>query len=245
MPAWPRLTAGLAAIAAVSLTVVSGAPACGGGSAPAATTTPTSTPTPTPTPMDPQTVLDRAGDAMDGISSFEFRLDHESGGTVLMPNLVIGEIEGHVIRPDRLSIDFRGRFGNFPIKGRLISVADVTYMTNPLTDAWEVVPQDVSPVGFFNEIAGMLSQVTQAVAAPNGPDVHRITGRLPAEALEPLVGTTVTGTTIAVDLVVRGSDFYLLEATFHGRVNEAEDADTVRVITLSRFNESFTVEPPP
>ena len=247
MPHWPRSIAAFAAVAVVS--VVSVAQACGGGSGPdsppAPTGTPTPTSTPTPTPIDPLAVLERAGKAMDGVSSFEFLLDHESGGTVLMPNLVIREIEGYVVRPDKLSIDFRGRFGNFPIKGRLISVGSVTYMTNPLTDAWEVVPQSVSPVGFFNEIAGMLSQVTQTSAARDGPDVHRITGRLPAEALKPLVGTTVTGVTIAVELVVRGSDFYLLEATFQGRVNEAEDADTVRVITLSRFNEPFTIEPPP
>ena len=200
--------------------------------------------TPTPTPINAQALLEQAGRAMESVSSFEFRLDHESGGTVLMPNLVIRELEGRVVRPDRISVEFKGRFGNFAIKGSLVSVGDTSFMTNPLTDAWEKVPPDVSPVGFFNEIAVMMSRVTQASAAPEGDGLFSIRGRLPAEALEPLVGTTVTGATMAVELVVRGSDFYLVRVTFDGKVTEDEDADTVRRISLSKFNEPFIIEPP-
>ena len=230
----------MAALLAVVL--VAAAHACGGDSG--SQSEPSVTPTPTPTPINPQALLEHAGRAMEGVSSFEFRLDHESGGTVLMPNLVIRELAGQVVRPDRISVEFKGRFGNFAIKGSLVSVGQTSYMTNPLTEAWEKVPPDVSPVGFFNEIAVMMSRVTEASAASEGDDLFSIKGRLPAEALEPLVGTTVTGATMAVELVVRGSDFYLVEVTFDGRVTEGEDADTVRKITLSRFNEPFTIEPP-
>lgn len=198
----------------------------------------------TPTPINPRALLERAGRAMEEVSSFEFRLDHESGGTVLMPNLVIREIKGQVVRPDKISIEFKGRFGNFAVKGSLISVGDTSYMTNPLTDAWEEIPPDVSPVRFFNKIADMMSQVTQASAASDGNDVLRIRGRLPAKTLEPLVGPTVTDATTAVELVIHSSKFYLVEAIFDGRVMESDDADTVRRITLLRFNESFTIEPP-
>ncbi len=188
-------------------------------------------------------LLQRMGAAMEEVSSFEFLLDHESGGTVLMSNLVMTEITGQVVRPDRLSIGFKGRFGNFAIQGQLITVGEATYMTNPLTDEWEEIPPDVSPVRFFNEFADMVSQVTPSGATWDG-DLFRVKGRLPTEALEPLVGSTIKGETVGIELAALSSNGYIVEVKFDGAVTEAEEAGTVRSITLSRFNESFSIELP-
>ena len=239
-----RLLRGLAtrpgAVAALLAMVVATSHACGNGSGPDVEAQP---PTPTPTPIDTTALLQRMGAAMEGVSSFEFLLDHESGGTVLMPNLVMTEIEGQVIRPDRLSLRFKGRFGNFAIKGRLVTVDDTTYMTNPLTEAWEEIPPDITPVRFFDEFSGMVSQVVPAGATLDG-DLFRVKGRLPTEALEPLVGSTIKGDTVAIELTARAGSAHIVEVTFDGAVTEAEEAGTTRKITLSRFNESFSIELP-
>ena len=213
-----------------------------GGSEPGVEAQP-STPVPTPTPIDPAVLLQRMGAAMEEISSFEFLLDHESGGTVLMSNLVMSGITGQVTRPDRLSIEFRGRLGNFAIRGQLVTVGEATYMTNPLTDEWEEIAPDISPVRFFNEFADMVSQVTPSGATLDG-DLFRVRGRLPTEAMEPLVGSTIKGETVGIELAASASDARIVEVTFDGAVTEAEEAGTIRRITLSRFNESFSVELP-
>ena len=213
-----------------------------GGSEPEVEAQP-STPVPTPTPIDPAVLLQRMGAAMEDISSFAFLLDHESGGTVLMSNLVMTEITGQVTRPDRLSIEFKGRLGNIVIRGQLVTVDEATYMTNPLTDEWEEIPPDISPVRFFNEFADMVSQVTPSGATLDG-DLFRVKGRLPTEAMEPLVGSTIKGETVGIELAASASDAHIVEVTFDGAVTEAEEAGTVRRITLSRFNESFSIELP-
>ena len=230
------------ATAALMALVVATSHACGNRSEPEVEAQPP-TPVPTPTPIDPTMLLQRMGAAMEGVSSFEFLLDHESGGTVLMSNLVMTEISGQVIRPDRLSIGFRGRFGNFAIRGQLITVGDATYMTNPLTDEWEKIPPGISPVRFFDEFADMVSQVNPSAATLDG-NLFRVRGRLPTEALEPLVGSTIKGDTVAIELAALASNGYIVEVTFDGAVTEAEEAGTMRSITLSRFNESFSIELP-
>ncbi len=230
------------AAAALVAMVVASSYACGSGSGPEVEAQPP-TPVPTPTPIDPAVLLQRMGAAMEDVSSFEFLLDHESGGTVIMPNIVMTEIEGQVIRPDRLSVGFKGRFGNFAIRGRLVTVGDTTYMTNPLTDEWEEIPPDISPVRFFNEFADMVSQVIPSGATLDG-DLFRVKGRLPTEALEPLVGSTIKGETVAIELAASTSNAHIVEVTFDGAVTEAEEAGTIRRITLSRFNESFSIELP-
>lgn len=241
MRAGPKLALAAAILAAIAL-----AQACGR-STPPPTPTPAPTSTPTPTPINPQALLRESGLAMERLGSFQFHLGHKSGGTPLSPGLLLQEAQGTVIKPDKISAQFSGTFGGFAIKSGLITLGDDSYMTNPLTGRWESVPRQVSPLGFFNPslgIAAMMSQVEQVALLPGGKDVHRLKGRLPTEALAPLLGTTLKGTTVGVELAIDGSHFYLLEATIEGTVTPGEPEGTVRLITISRFNEPFTIQPP-
>ena len=248
-------------VVAAIIAIAIGAYSCGGSdsdstptpptSVPTASPTPSPTPspspTPTPVPIDPQALLRESGSVMEGLKSFQFRLEHKSGNTPLIANLVVNEAEGQVIKPDKIAADFKGAFGAFVIKSSLITVGDTSYMTNPLTGQWEGAPGNVSPLGFFNPsrgIADMMSGMDELKVLPDGKGVHRLAGRLPAEALAPLVGSTVKGATVAVDLTIDAKDFYLLEVVIDGRLTEAEPDGTVRVLKLSRFNDPFTIEPP-
>ena len=215
---------------------------------PSLTVTPVASPTPAPTPVNPRALLRESGAIMEALRSFHFRLDHRRGGTPLLPGLLIQEAEGDVISPDQISTDFSGSFGGFAVKSSLITIGDKSYMTNPLSGQWEDVPTDVSPLGFFNPrqgIASMMSQVESPTLLPGGRDTIRVQGRMPAEALAPLLGATVKGTTVAVELAIDANELYLLEAVFDGRVTPTEIDGVIRVIRLSRFNEPITIEPPP
>ena len=235
---------------AVTAALLTGAEACsrsGTTSTPVANAISTPLPTPTPLPIDPRALLREAGRVMEDLSSFHFRLYHRSGGTHLLPNLIIEEAEGDVIKPDKVSVNFAGTFGAFAIRASLITIGDSSYMTNPLTGQWELVPTEVSPLGFFNPrrgIASMLSQVDQVTLLSSDGNVHRLAGTLAAEALAPLVGETVRGVAIEVELTIDASNLYLLEAVFDGRVTPTEPEGTVRVVTPSRFGEPVAIEPP-
>ena len=239
-----RLLVGIAIVALVAAAHACSRPGRGASSpapsTPVPTLTPTSSPTltPSPTPVNPAALLQESGKAMEGLESFHFRLDHRSGGTTLVPNLVIQEAQGDVVKPDKTSTEFSGTFGGFALRSSLRTLGDESYMTNPLTGKWESIPTDVSPLGFFNPrqgITAMMSRVDRASLVLGDRGVYRIKGRLPAEALSPLAGTTAQGSTVAVELTLGADDLYLTEAVVDG---------VVRVITLSRFNMPVTIEAP-
>ena len=215
---------------------------------------PTSTPptvTPSPTPINPQALLEKSGKTMESLESFHFLIEHTSGGTPLLPGLLITSAEGGIVNPDRLTVDFGGQFGSLYIKSSFIALGDANYMTNPLTGQWETVPAEASPLGFFSPqrgISAIMTQVSGVSIVSSDEHSHRLTGKLPPQALSSLVGTTISDTSAAalvlVELTIDAEDFYLLEAVLDGRVTADEPDGTVRVIAFSQFNEPIDIESP-
>ncbi|MCH7744444.1 MAG: LppX_LprAFG lipoprotein [Chloroflexi bacterium] len=235
------------------IAVMIGSFSCGGSetnpskSDTAATQTLPSTPTPSPTPVNPQVLLEQSGQAMESLDSFHFLLEHPSGGTPLLPGLLITSAEGDVVKPDKISVDFGGAFGIVYVESSVVTLGDSSYMTNPLTGKWENVPTEVSPLGFFDPqrgVSAMMFQVTQASLISSDEGTYRLKGSLPAEALAAILGPTIKGVSISVELTIDADSLYLLEAVLDGRVTADEPDGTVRVITLSRFNEPVVIEPP-
>lgn len=229
-----RLTA-LLVVALVALA------ACGGSSSTAATATPTSV------PPDPAELLRLAGRATSDLRSFRFRLDHRGGGTPIAPNLTITEADGDVVSPDRIAIDFAGTLGAFAVRSGLVTIGEDSYMTNPLTGLWESVPRNVSPLGFFDPrvgIGSMLTRVEAPVLLATGDEEHRVSGVLPVDALQPLLGPQTQGTTVKVELTIDAATNFLTKAVLDGRATASEPDGVVRIITLSQFNEPLIIDPP-
>ncbi len=223
------------------------ATACG--SSPAVEPAPTAAPTPTPTPVNVEALIQRSGEAMADLKTFRFFLSHPSGGTPLdlLPGLAIQEAEGAVINPDGLEARFSGALGALYVESNLISVADKSYLTNPLTGKWEAIPQEISPLAFFNPrdgIASMMSQVREVALTSDDADEYRVAGLIPAEALAPLLGKTLSGVSVSVELTIDRQSYHLREARFEGRVTSGEPDGTIRIITLSGFDEPLSIEPP-
>ena len=131
-----------------------------------------------------------------------------------------------------------------------ITVGDDAFLTNPLTGAWESLPQNVSPLGYFNPrqgIAAIMSQVTEVVLEGKETDretPYIIIGNVPSEALKPLLGNVAEGELVEVRLKIETESLRLLEARFSGVVTPGEKPGIVRNIALSRFNQPVAIEPP-
>lgn len=200
-------------------------------------------------PSDPTAILERSGQATQDLASFRFDLTHNEGGTQFIPGLVVEEAQGDVVKPDRLALKFSGIFGGgYAIKSTLISVGGTTYMTNPLTGAWQEMDDTVSPLGFFNPsvgIAAMMLQLEDAEEAETDKDdVHRLTGTLPASALSPLLGSAIEDAYVDVELTIDAERHYLLEAIVSGRVIASDEEGIVRTIELRDFGEPIEIEAP-
>ena len=227
------------------------AAACGTSEFESATTpVPSPTPTPTPVPLDPLEILERSGQAMQTLRTFNFRLYHDHGSLELIPGLHVNKASGKVVNPDKLSVEFSGSFGEgFAIRSQVITVGSQTYMTNPLTGTWEASDASVSLLGFFSPTRGiseMMAQIEDAslVDTERSDKEYRLSGSLPTTALAPLVGSTLTNKTVRVELTIEAGSDQLLEARFKGTVTPTDVEDAERVIVLSFFNEDISIEAP-
>ena len=209
---------------------------------------PTAIPAPTPTPIDVKALLTRSGEATGALKTFRFQLEHNGeGGTPLTDTLAVTEADGTVVSPDGLSIEFAGTVGSFAVRSSLITLGDDSYMTNPLTGAWEQVAREVSPLGFFDPqrgIGSMMTEVQSPVLVSKSDTEFEIEGALPVQALKPLLGGLTQGTTVNVRLTIDATTFFLKQAILDGRVTATEPDGVIRTITLSEFNEQVTIEPP-
>ena len=127
-----------------------------------------------------------------------------------------------------------------------IAVGDATYMTNPLTGAWAEVPDEVSPVGFFDPqrgIEAMMTGVQNPALVSNTQTEYIINGDLDAQALEPIFDTTQPGT-VRVEVTLHKETLFIKKAVIEGRLTAGEPEGVVRTITLSRFDEPITISPP-
>lgn len=210
---------------------------------------PTAVPAPTPTPIDVAGLLARSGEATGALETFRFQLEHNGvGGTPLTESLTVTEADGTVVSPDAVSVEFAGTLGSFAVRSSLITLGDDSYMTNPLTGAWEQVAREVSPLGFFDPqrgIGSMMTEVQTPVLVEKSDDQFVIEGDLPVEALRPLLGgSLMEGNTVDARLTIDSDSLFLQRAVLDGRLTASEPDGVARTITLSEFNEQVTIEPP-
>ena len=162
-------------------------------------------------------------------------------------SLTVTEADGIVVSPDAVSVEFAGTLGSFAVRSSLITLGDDSYMTNPLTGAWEQVAREVSPLGFFDPqrgIGSMMTEVQSPVLVEKSDAEFVIEGALLVEALKPLLGGLMEGNTVDVRLNIDSDSLFLTQAILDGRLTAIEPDGVVRTITLSEFNEQVTIEPP-
>ena len=208
-------------------------------------------PTPTPTPIDPQALLERTARAVNAVESFHFVLAHPKGGTPMLDALLIHDGEGDVVKPDKLSVEFGGVFGNIYITADFIAVGGQSYMTNPFSGNWELVPSEVNPISFFSPekgLAAIIAGVSNPTLIASDPDTYRVGGKLPPQALASFFGETIhsedVNDFVDVELTLDAESYLLIGVVLDGRITEGEPYDTVREITVSGFDQPVEIEPP-
>lgn len=214
---------------------------CGGGkSAPAGSPTPTAA-----------GVLKHSSRAMADVSTFQFVLASQGGDTPLPGGMALSGANGVMARPDRVDLTARARFAGFVVEVRVINVAGVTYMTNPLTGGWQRFEGNLNPLAFFDPAQGVtlvLDSVTEPAIVASEPvagyETYHITGRLPAGAVQFISGSFVEGSVLDADLWIDRDDSLLRKVQLKGRITQGEVDGVVRNLTFSNFNEPVSIQPP-
>lgn len=215
--------------------------ACGGD---AATATP-------PPGLSPRDVLDSSAAAMAGVNSFRYSLENFGGETPLPAGLSMRSARGVMAKPDQMTAEISASFLGFRVEVNVISVGQRTYMTNPITGAWQTFATGLSPVAFFDPAKGvnliLRGMIQPSIGEPGevgGTPVIRIVGQLPAEAVQFIAGSFAEGSVLEAELSIGQEDRLLRQVRLAGRITEDEPDGMVRVLTFSDFNQTFDIKPP-
>lgn len=209
------------------------ASACGGSAAPSAAA-----------------LMARAATAFDQVTSFHFTLTAQHLGA--SDPLPVTQATGEVQRPDKLSATalVASPFGQVQVK--LIIIGQQEWITNPLTGLFQPTTGYASLLAIFNAQQGVGAALTQ-MRQPSTPqtsssatgDCWKITGALPTSAVAGVVnGAAASNASVPTTVCVGATDNELYSVTLAGPVSLTDTAQTVRVFTLSKFNQPVTIAAP-
>ena len=207
----------------------------------------------------PQTILRAAREATDIADSYHLEMDFEMKATAdgaerRIFHRVIADIRGKDLRLDVST--------NFPVPGhlgpyafQLISVDDVTYVTNPETGEWEVGDDSATSLTTFDFtdedfIAGIRELSVEGIDTLDNVDTYRTAGVLSAEssAASSLIGVLVEGWQgeLKVEYWVGVDDSLIRKFTIGGELesNGKHRAFVSMIVGLSDFGAEFIIEVP-
>jgi hypothetical protein len=206
------------------------------------------TPVPVATPVTAPEAVVLSGAAMSALDSFSFQLTHESGHTTLSGALQLTRAGG-LVATNGLDLEAEANIGRAFVKVEAVVIGEQTWMTNPLTGVWsEIAPED-SPFSFLDPVklvADILGDTQGAEYAPESAPVgeFRISGEIPANSLAALVGSVDPTASPEIVININADTNLLQRIEIRGVVQPEDENTTIRVITLSKFDNLVSLEPP-
>ena len=213
---------------------------------------PTTTPMPSPTPVDPKVELRRTVERLLALESVSFVLEQTVGTTTLSPGIEMNRAYGTVIVPGKFDVTVEAEVANLYVELGMASIDGVSYMTNPITGQWAVVPAESIPINLLT-IGSTLAGIVEAVRSPellaktalDEVDVYHIRGSILSEDLLELVPGADDGYPVMLEMWMEQQTGTLRKATITGQVTDEDVPDALRVLTLDEINQPATIEPPP
>jgi hypothetical protein len=204
-----------------------------------------------PPELTPDQVIAKASDALKTVNAAHFKVESTKGMMAIGTGLVARTIEGDVVKPDRLQGKAASTFGRVTVEISFIFVSGQGFITNPITKKWEVLPGAGRATNLLDPNRGaslLLTKVTKLKKLANesvsGVDCYHLAGDVDASLVAGLVGGTASIPTLSGDLWIGSSDFLLRQIHLVGPVSTNEPPEIERVLSLSNFNESVTINSP-
>ena len=202
--------------------------------------------------VDAKTVLAQASANMKNIQGFHFvytvqKPKQATPGTGLEINRIVGDVNAQASMSATIDVTE----GGIALQLKFVAVGDTQYIQNPLTNSWQSVSVDQSPVGKLNLNAGTI-QILDKIVSPTyvndesigGTATHHLKGTVAAADVAAVVGAVDVTGTFPTEIWVGGKDGYVYQVQISGAATSTDDPKTVRVITLSNLNKSVDVKAP-
>jgi len=217
--------------------------ACGGGGEKAA-------PTPANLPSADE-ILPKVVERVGALKSFHFRLEHENGLTPIPFDLKLRTAEGDVQVPDRMKAELETDVAGALLRVEGVGIGDEGWMTNPFSHDWQSLPKGTTisaildPAAGIHAVAGSLQDVRVAgVEKVGGDNTYLLEGQVDSAVLKAAAPIAEAGLTVNVKIWVGVDDYNIRQVRLEGPFAPGEPENIVRILSLSKFDEPVSIEPP-
>jgi len=219
------------------------AAACGGGGEKAA---------PTPANLPPaDEILPKVVERVGTLKSFHFRLEHENGLSSMPLDLKLKTAEGDIQVPNRMKAKLEAEAGGALMRVEVIGIGDEGWMTNPFSHQWQALPEGTTISAIFDPAAGIqavarsLQDVRVAgVEKVGGDNTYLLEGQVDSGVLKAAAPIAEPGLTVNVKIWVGVDDYTIRQIRLEGPFASGEPENIVRILSLSKFDEPVSIEPP-
>jgi hypothetical protein len=189
------------------------------------------------------------------IHSFHFLLDTQNPGssTAAVPFYPL-KAEGDVELPSSVQAELTVSIGGaLDVTTQVIAIDSRGWLLDPTSNKWAANSEVAGLGSIFNAQSGLPALLTQ-IDSPSTPSDRSIGtthcwsihGTLSEARVSSLLGTTPPSTApLNVSVCVGQSDHQVYLISLTGKLFPGDLAQTERDITLSKFNESITINAPP
>jgi hypothetical protein len=161
--------------------------------------------------------------------------------------------DGDVLVPGKMKARVGGSFLGIPLRSELVVIGDRHFLRNPITRRWEPVAIALGPATFFDPKHGVLPVIRDAhdlkltgSESVGGVDCRRLTGKVPARAIAPLVAAkSASQELVPIELWIGKRDALLYRVQVDGPLSDGDAPDAKRTVELSQFGERVTITAPP
>jgi len=201
--------------------------------------------------LTPADVLTQSYESMQNATSFHFTMEHSTAGTPISKSILMTNLSGDIVSPDKLQATITGTYSDMPIEVSLITVGDQTYMTNPISGAWELAPEAFQVLNIFDPGTGVaaiikgLTDVTDLGDEKVGKtNCYHLSGNVLSENLAPLTGTTATGVKIGTEVWINKKTLLVQQIKLTGKITDTEVDGITRTLIFTNYNKDVDIKLP-
>ncbi len=196
-------------------------------------------------------ILPKVVERVNAVKSFHFRLEHEGGLSPIPLELKLRTAEGDVVVPDRMKAKLEAEAAGALLRVEVIGIGEEGWMTNPFSGEWQPLPSGTTisaifdPAAGITSVAGSLEEVSvTGVEKVDGHETYLLEGQVDSAALEAAAPIAEPGLTITVKIWADIEDYTIRKVRLEGPFAPDEPAGIVRILFLSKFDETVDIESP-
>jgi hypothetical protein len=204
-----------------------------------------------PTPLLAGQILTESSSKLEAAKAFHFVLEHAGGGTPIAMNIEMMKASGDMVKPDKMKTSITGVAIGMIIQVQVITIGNETYMTNPLSGKWELLPNEFHVLSVFDPATGVAAIMKNMSGATRlndeeigGKTCYHISGSVDSGELNAISGSSIQGIEDKADVWISRDDFLPQVIKLEGRITETEKEGIIRTLSFTDYNLETKIEKP-